>query len=245
MESGEEVASFGCVTTALLLAEHEPVSRGYLSRQLARDGFAVHGTAVCHQALDLAEEARPDLVLLAAVLEDGCGLDLCRRLRDGEPGRRWDRDVPVIVIGEAESDAVDRVRAFDRGADDYIGRPLAYEELLARIRARLRRAAPADAEVMRVGEITIDRTARNVKVGDVRARLCTKEYELLLHLASAPTRVFTKSELLRDVWRYPDTTWTRTVDAHASRLRRKLGKLAETPYVVNEWGIGYRLVAPA
>ncbi len=233
------------MATALLLAEQEPASRGYLSRQLAKDGFAVVGTAAARDALRLAGEAQPDVVVLAAMLEDGSGLDLCRRLRDGEPGCLWDRDVPVIVIGDAESEAVDRVRAFDRGADDYLDRPVAYEELVARIRALLRRAAPPASEFLRVGEITIDRTARNVKVGATRAPLSAKEYDLLLHLASAPTRVFTKSELLRDVWRYPGTTWTRTVDAHASRLRRKLAELTETPYVLNEWGIGYRLLMPA
>lgn len=114
------------MTAALLVAEPEPDTRGYLERQLQSDGFHVQGTAFHGEALALAERTRPDLVLCAE-------LDLCAQLREGEPGRTWNRDVPVIVLGPEQADAVDRVRAFQRGADDYVHRPLVYEELVGSI----------------------------------------------------------------------------------------------------------------
>ena len=112
------------MTAALLLAEPEPSIRGYLERQLQSDGFRVLQAAFDGEALALAERTRPDLVLCSE-------LDLCARLREGEPGRTWNRDVPVIVLGPEEADAVDRVRAFQRGADDYLSLPVVYEELVA------------------------------------------------------------------------------------------------------------------
>src|SRR5437870_10224927 len=138
------------MSTALLLAEPEPATRGFLERHLLDDGFEVVGADPDGEALELAERARPDLVLTGA-------LDVCRRLREGEPGRSWDRDVPVIVLGSAQADAVDRVRAFARGCDDYLTKPFHYEELLWRIRAVLRRVAPPSTALLDAGESRIAR----------------------------------------------------------------------------------------
>jgi DNA-binding response OmpR family regulator len=202
------------MSTALLLAEPEP----FLERHLRSDGFEV-----------VDEAARPDLVLLAdsAAVEE-------YRARHG--------DVPVIVLGEPESDAVDRVRALERGCDDFLVRPFAYEELLARIRAVLRRTAPAAHEVRRAGLITADLATRSVSVGEVAVSLAGKEYELLLKLMTDATRVFTKEQLLREVWGFRSLGRTRTLDSHASRLRRKLAAAGAGPVVVNVWGVGYRLL---
>jgi DNA-binding response OmpR family regulator len=230
------------MSNALLLAEPEPETRGYLERHLVEDGFEVVGAAATSETLDLAERTNPDLVLLG--IGDGSGLDLCSRLRDGEPGRSWNREVPVIVLGQEEADAVDRVRAFARGCDDYVPRPFAYDELVARIRAVLRRYGPLPHERLEAGEIVVDRIARIVTVRGRPVPLAAKEYELLVKLASEPTRVFTKEQLLRDVWGFRSLGRTRTVDSHASRLRRKLAADSSTPYVVNVWGVGYRLLAP-
>jgi DNA-binding response OmpR family regulator len=219
----------------LLLAEPEPGARGYLERQLANDGFHVLPAAFGGEALALAERTRPDLVLCTE-------LDLCERLREGEPGRTWNRDVPVIVLGPEEADAVDRVRAFQRGADDYVHRPVVYDELLARIRAVLRRTAPPVAELVQVGDLTIDRLARVVAVRGDTVHLAGKEFELLSALAAEPHRVFTKDELLRDVWGYRSFTRTRTLDSHVSRLRQKLERAPDDRFVVNVWGVGYKLV---
>ena len=206
------------MSTALLLAEPEPDTRGFLERHLRNDGFRV-----------VDEEARPDLVLLG----DTAALDEYRA-RHG--------DVPVIVLGEPESDTVDRVRAFDRGCDDFLARPFAYEELLARIRAVLRRTSPPAHERLRAGPIAADRATRCVTVDGTPVALAGKEYELLLKLMTDPTRVFTKEQLLREVWGFRSLGRTRTLDSHASRLRRKLQAGGAGPFVLNVWGVGYRLL---
>jgi DNA-binding response OmpR family regulator len=219
---------------ALLVAEPEPATREYLGRQLRDDGFDVLDAARRSEALDLAERARPDLVLLAE-------LDLCLRLRRGEPGRTWDRNVPVILLAPS-SDTVERVRALDRGADDVIGRPFAYEELLARIRALLRRSSVDAGEVLVAGDLVVDRRTRRVTVRDTTIPVSAKEFDLLARLAGDPNRVFTKEELLREVWGFRALGRTRTLESHASRLRRKLSLSEADRYVVNVWGVGYRLL---
>ena len=217
----------GVVSSAVLLAEPEEATRSFLERHLAQDGFEVVGVRD-GEALELIERMCPDLVLIG----DPEGLELCRRLRER------DREVPVILLGSQESDPVDRVRAFDRGCDDYLDRPFHYDELVARIRAVLRRVSPPESERMVAGEVEIDRPTRRVTVSGRRVVLPSKEYELLLKLASDPPRVFTKDELLRDVWGFRSAARTRTLDSHASRLRRRLGP----DYVRNVWGVGYCLL---
>jgi DNA-binding response OmpR family regulator len=223
--------------SALLLTEPEEATRCFLERHLIQDGFEVVG-AENGEALDLVEVARPDLVLIG----DPEGLELCRRLREGKSSGSWGREVPVILLGGQESDPVDRVRAFDRGCDDYLDRPFHYDELVARIRAVLRRTAPSQSERLEAGEIEIDRPTRRVTVGGERVVLPTKEYELLVKLATDPHRVFTKDELLRDVWGFRSHGRTRTLDSHASRLRRRLTRPGGAAYVKNVWGVGYCLL---
>lgn len=213
------MATVACVSTSLLLAEREPATRIFLRRHLADDGFLV---------LEDVDAARPDLVLAG----DVAAVDEWRGV-----------GVPVIVLGERDADAVDRVRAFERGCDDYLGRPFHYDELLARIRAVLRRAAPPPREVILVGRVRIDRRTRRVQVEGRPIELAGKEYDLLLALAGDPGRVFTKNDLLRDVWGFRSPGRTRTLDSHASRLRRKLAAAGAGDVVLNVWGVGYRLVA--
>ena len=220
--------------SAVLLAEPEPETREYLGRHLRDDGFDVLGAARRSEVLELAESAQPDVVLLAE-------LDLCLRLRRGEPGRTWDRNVPVIVLA-ASSDPVERVRALDRGADDVMGRPFSYEELLARIRALIRRTSPASGDVIVAGDLVIDRPTRRVHVREESVTLSAKEFDLVAKLASEPFRVFTKEELLREVWGYRALGRTRTLESHASRVRKKLCVSPEDRFIVNVWGVGYRLL---
>ena len=219
------------MSSAVLLAEPEEATRSFLERHLAQDGFEVMGVQD-GEALELIERMCPDLVLIG----DPEGLELCRRVRER------DREVPVILLGSQESDPVDRVRAFDRGCDDYLDRPFHYDELVARIRAVLRRVAPPESERMVAGELEIDRPTRRVTVGSRRIVLPSKEYALLLKLASDPQRVFTKEELLREVWGFRSLGRTRTLDSHASRLRRKLQAVDRGPFVINVWRVGYRLL---
>jgi DNA-binding response OmpR family regulator len=222
----------------VLLAEPEPATRGFLERHLRQDGFEVF-QAEDGEALELVERNRPDVVLVS----DALALELCARLREGEPGRSWDRDLPVIVLGGQKADAVDCVRAFARGADDFVVRPFHYEELVARIRAVLRRTQPAPGRVLSAGAIEVDTATRRVTVGGERVVLPGKEYELLVKLAGDPHRVFTKEELLREVWGFRSLGRTRTLDSHASRLRRRLARPGLPPYVQNVWGVGYCLLA--
>lgn len=223
------------MTSAVLLHEPETESREFLERHLREDGFEVVGATRNREALDLLERTCPDLVLLA---ESG----LCRRLRDGEPGRHWNRAVPVIVLTPPDADLVDRVRALERGADDVLERPIVYEELLARIRAILRRTAPNPNDRIDAGEIVVDRRTRHVLVRSTPVKLAGREFDLAAKLASEPMRVWTKEELLREVWGFRSSSTTRTVDSHASRLRRKLCLAAGDQFVINAWGIGYRLL---
>jgi DNA-binding response OmpR family regulator len=208
------------MSTALLLAETEPGAHSILARHLSHDGFEV--------VLELGEGRRVDLALLPDA--DGCG-----RVRE-QAG-----DVPVIVIGSPGFDSIDRMRALERGADDVVPHPFEYEELLARIRAVLRRTG-SGRDANEIGELRIDRATRRVTVSGTPVELAGKEFDLLVALAADPARVFTKAELLRDVWGYPSSTRTRTLDSHACRLRRKLAELTDRPFVVNVWGVGYKLV---
>jgi DNA-binding response OmpR family regulator len=207
-------ANFGAMSTALLIAEPEPS----LIRHLTSDGFHL-----------VEDDAQPDLLLLGG----SSALDEFRN-RHG--------DVPVIVLGDSDSDSVDCVRALERGCDDFLARPFDYEELLARIRAVLRRAAPPGRAVAQAGSIRVDRTTRRVTVAGRPAALAGKEYELLVKLMTDPERVFTKEELLREVWGFRSLGRTRTLDSHASRLRRKLQAAGEGRFVMNVWGVGYRLL---
>jgi DNA-binding response OmpR family regulator len=220
--------------SAVLVAEPEHETREYLGRQLRDDGFDVVGAARRSEALELAETTRPDVVLLAE-------LELCLRLRRGEPGRTWDRNVPVIVLATG-SDPLERVRALERGADDVLARPFAYDELLARIRALIRRTAGAPEDVIVAGDLVIDRPTRRVLVRDVSVDLSAKEFELVAKLASEPYRVWTKADLLRDVWGFKALGRTRTLESHASRVRKKLCVDPDDRFIVNVWGVGYRML---
>ncbi len=232
----------GMPNEAVLVVEQEEPVRSFLEQQLTDDGFEVLSADAARKAFELVEQAQPDLVLLDAVLPDASGFEVCSRLREGEPGRSWNRDVPVIMVS-SRSEPVDRLRGFARGCDDYVAMPFMYEELLARMRAVLRRAGGPRRTVLAIDDLTIDLASRTVRVAGERVQLSAKEYELLIALAEEPERVFGKEELLRDVWGFRSLGRTRTLDSHASRLRRKLNSNDDPRYVLNEWGVGYRLVA--
>lgn len=220
----------------MLLAESQVESRAYIERHLRDDGFRVIEARWSAQALDLVEAAAPDVVVAGEP-------DLCRRLREGEPGRRWDRNVPVIVLTDPGADAVDRVRAFEKGADDVVERHL-YLELVARIRALLRRATLGQADTIEVGRLLVDVRARQVLFGGVVIRLSGREFDVLARLATEPGKVFTKAELHRDIWGIRYHARTRMVDSHICRARRKLADAGAPALIENVWGVGYRLRRP-
>ena len=187
-----------------------------------------------------------DLLLLDVMLPDASGFELCRRLRTADGiAQRIDPDLPVIMLSGRTSET-DRVRGFARGADDYVPKPFHYPELAARIGAVLRRVARPARAGRDQGRRPAHRPGLARRPMDGRkVELSAKEFALLHALAADPVRVFTKEELLRDVWGFQLMGSTRTLDSHASRVRRKLAPAAGgRRWIVNVWGVGYRLTDP-
>jgi len=224
-----------------MVVEDDDATREFLADNLKADSYAVVAASSGRQALNLLEVKDCDLMLLDVMLPDASGFELCRRVRDADGlAQRIDPQIPVIMLTGRTSET-DRVRGFARGADDYIVKPFHYQELAARIEAVLRRSRGRRGEgVLQVGELRIDPVSREVVVGGRKVDLSAKEFALLRTIAAEPTRVFTKEELLRDVWGFKLMGSTRTLDSHASRLRRKLGSSGRR-WVINVWGVGYRL----
>jgi DNA-binding response OmpR family regulator len=225
----------------VLVVEDDRVTRTFLIENLVADGFHAVGAGGAGEGLRAIEVRQPSLVVLDLGLEDGGGLALLDRVRAADGlASRIDPDLPVIVLSGRAGDA-DRVRSFARGADDHVCKPFLYAELLARVRAVLRRAEGRRARgVMRVGELTLDPSTRAVRLAGRRVELAAKEFALLHALAEEPTRVYRKQELLRDVWGYLSPGNTRTLDAHACRLRKKL-RPSGRQWIVNVRGVGYKL----
>jgi DNA-binding response OmpR family regulator len=231
----EEIAS-------LVVCEDDDVTLDLLCEHLAADRFSVMPAPCASDALRLCRYNHPDLLLLDLSLPDASGLDVLREIREADGiDSRFDPRLPVIVL-TGRSGETDRVRGLDSGADDYLVKPFRYPELRARISAVLRRRRHAQDGPQRVGDLIVDPVRRRVTVGEREVHLTKKEFDLLRILASDPTRVFTKEELLDAVWAYKGPSKTRTLDSHASRLRRSLDP-EQGRFVKNCWGIGYRLVA--
>jgi DNA-binding response OmpR family regulator len=225
----------------LVVCEDDAPTLELLCDNLVADRFGVLPAPSASDALRLCRYNQPDLLLLDLSLPDASGLDVLREIRGADGvSSRFDPSLPVIVLTGLGSDE-DRVRGLEIGADDYMVKPLSYPELRARIGAVLRRGAGGREGPIRVGEIVVDPARRKAWVGEREVALSNKEFGLLRVLAGDPSRVFTKQELLEAVWGYRSPTRTRTLDSHASRLRRKLDPQSGR-YVVNCWGYGYRLL---
>jgi len=230
----EEIAS-------VVVCEDDAVTLELLCDHLAADRYGVLPAPSASDALRLCRFNQPDLMLLDLSLPDASGLDVLREIREADGiESRFDPQLPVIVL-TGRGAQTDRVRGLTAGADDYLTKPFNIEELRARIGAVLRRRQSRRDGPIRIGEMVVDPLRRKVTIGEHEVALAKKEFTLLRVLAGDPTRVFSKEELLRDVWGYSSPGKTRTLDSHASRLRRKLDP-EHSRYVVNCWGIGYRLV---
>jgi DNA-binding response OmpR family regulator len=225
----------------VVVCEDDDPTRELLCDHLTADRYRALPAPSASDALRLCGYNQPDLMVLDLALPDAPGIDVLRQIRSAEGAAdRFDPELPVIVLSGRGSDA-DRVRGLESGADDYLIKPFHYPELLARIAAVLRRRAGRGDGPLRVGELVIDPATREVRIGEREVELANKEFALLRTLAAEPRRVFTKEELLRDVWGFKSMGRTRTLDSHASRLRRKLDPEG-VRYVFNCWGVGYRLI---
>ena len=213
----------------ILLVEDEDAIAEPLAQGLTREGFAVERVATAAAALAAGEA---DVVLLDLRLPDGDGLDVCRRLRERS-------DVPIIVV-TARGEEADRVVGLELGADDYVVKPFGLRELIARIRAVTRRAAPRDsraAEPLRAGALEVDERTRRATLDGRELELTPKEFDLLAALARDPGAVVSRRRLREEVW---ETAWlgsSKTIDVHVAALRRKLGP----GWVETVRGVGFRL----
>jgi phosphate regulon transcriptional regulator PhoB len=224
------------VATDVLVVEDEPDIRGLIVHHLTREGFRCRTAATGAEALSRVRAAVPALVVLDLMLPEMSGLEVCRRLR-GDPATAG---VPIIML-TAKADEVDRIVGLELGADDYVAKPFSPKELVARVRAVLRRARPGEpARPLSAGGVSLDTARHRVTVDGRPVELTPKEFELLHALLEAAGRVLSREHLLNHVWGYAraDEIESRTVDVHIRRLRAKLG--AEERRIVTIKGVGYR-----
>jgi DNA-binding response OmpR family regulator len=226
----------------VLLVEDDPVLSTFLADNLTADGHEVILAESVRDGLRELQFKQPDVAIVDLGLPDASGLELISRVREADGvASRLDPTLPLIVLS-GRCTEVDRVRGFERGADDFVAKPFVYLELRLRIAAVLRRTRQRRGQGrLQVGELELDPASREVRLRGRRVDLSQKEFALLRALAAEPTRVLTKEELLRDVWGFRSLGTTRTLDSHACRLRHKLGVFGDR-FVVNVWGVGYRLV---
>ncbi len=226
----------------ILIVEDHRLTRRFLADNLSADGYEPLEADTAGDAKRMIAGHSPDLAIVDLGLPDRDGLELLREVREAETlVSRIDPNLPLLVLS-GRSGELDRVRGFECGCDDYLVKPFSYPELRARITALLARSKTrVGAARLQVGPLEVDPLARSVWLNGEPISLSKREYALLRALAEEPTRVFTREELLRDVWGYKSLGTTRTLDSHASRLRKKLS-VDGAAFVVNVWGVGYRLV---
>ncbi|MEW6241193.1 MAG: response regulator transcription factor [Chloroflexota bacterium] len=221
----------------VLLVDDEPSIVQLAQMYLEREGFRVRSAADGEKALEEAARLRPALIVLDVMLPGLDGFEVCRRLRA--------RNDPVsLIMLTARDEDVDKILGLELGADDYLTKPFNPRELVARVKAILRRGernSRADSTPVRLGDLTIDPASREVRVADRTLDLRTQEFELLLTLAEQRGRVLTREQLLQQAWGFDFYGQTRTVDVHIAHLRKKLeGSSARIETVT---GVGYKLVA--
>jgi two-component system phosphate regulon response regulator PhoB len=206
------------VTPYVLVVEDEDALATLLHYNLDKEGYVVGVAGDGEEALTMASERAPDLVILDWMLPKVSGIEVCRRLR----GRSETRNVPIIML-TARGEESDRIRGLDTGADDYVVKPFSMVELTARVRAVLRRIRPGLADDrITVGDIVIDRVAHRVKRQGKEVHLGPTEFRLLDYLMQHPGRVFSREQLLDAVWGSDVYVEARTVDVHVGRLRKAL-----------------------
>lgn len=217
----------------ILVVDDDQAIAEILGIVLRAEGFEPSFCADGAQAMDAFRKTQPDLVLLDLMLPGRDGIDICRSIRD-ESG------VPIVML-TARSDSQDVVTGLESGADDYIVKPIKNKELIARIRARLRKPEAAVTKEIMIGDLKIDVAGHTVTRGDQQISLTVLEFKLLLTLAKRPWQVFTREALLQEVWEYQHSADTRLVNVHVQRLRSKIEIDPEHPeIVVTVRGVGYK-----
>ena len=225
----------GSSEPAVLIVEDEAALATLLRYNLEREGYRVFEAGDGEEALLVADETQPDLVILDWMLPQLSGIEVCRRMRT----RGHLRNTPIIML-TARGEEPDRIRGLDTGADDYIVKPFSMSELLARIRAVMRRVRPSLVEdVIQVGEITMDRGSHRVKRAGRDIHLGPTEYRLLDQLMQHPGRVFSRDQLLDAVWGSDIYVEARTVDVHVGRLRKALNETNERDPIRTVRSAGY------
>jgi two-component system, OmpR family, KDP operon response regulator KdpE len=225
------------MTGRLLVVDDEPEFLQTLATALRAGGYAVETAATVQTAVAATERLKPDAVVLDLVLPDGSGVDVCTSIR------RW-TNTPIIVVS-AVGDESEKVAALDAGADDYVTKPFDLGELLARLRAVLRRAVPASEPVLRVGPLELDRDARAVRRDGRLVHLTPHEFDLLRVLAEHEGKLLTHNRLLREVWGASYQRESNYLHVYISQLRRKIEADPTRPVLLlTAPGAGYRLVAP-
>jgi len=220
----------------VLVVEDEASIASFVSIYLKNAGYAVRTAANGTAALAEAESAQPALIVLDLMLPDIDGVEVCKRIRQRS-------DVPILMLTARDED-VDKIIGLEVGADDYLTKPFNPRELVARVKAILRRAQPdrrPESKQIRHGNLLVDAGRREAHVGETEIQLAPKEFDLLWELLDHRGLVLTRDQLLERVWGYTFAGDTRTVDVHVRQLRRKLG---EASPIVTVWGVGYK-VAPA
>lgn len=222
----------------VLIVEDEAPIRQMIAFNLTRAGFEVEEAEDCAAARARIADGPPDLVLVDWMLPDSSGLELTRSLRREEASR----DLPIIML-TARAEERDKITGLEGGADDYITKPFSARELLARINALLRRTGSDDDTVLEAGSLRLDPAGHRVRAGDAEVSLGPTEYRLLKFLMENPERVFSRGQLLDQVWGRNVYVEERTVDVHVRRLRQALEPFAVDGYVQTVRGAGYRLSA--
>jgi heavy metal response regulator len=221
----------------VLLVEDEPRIADFISRGLSEEGYAVDVASDGEEALDWPELVDFDAIILDVMLPVRDGIDVCRTLR-----RRGAR-TPVLML--TARDAIeDRVRGLDSGADDYLVKPFAFAELLARLRALLRRDATVTGSVLEAGDLSLDTATRTATRAGDAIELTTKEYAILEYLMRHPNQVLTRTMIAEHVWNYDFDAESNVIDVHVRNLRRKIDDPFSTRLLQTVRGAGYRIVAP-
>jgi two-component system KDP operon response regulator KdpE len=223
--------------TRILIADDEPKIRMFLRANLNARGYEVHLAQDGLEAVEIAGQVLPDLIILDVNMPRMNGIDACRRIRE------W-ADMPIIILSVRDEEK-DKVRALDEGADDYVTKPFGMEELLARIRVALRRTSRAATEipVFQAGHLKIDFTSRLVSINEEEIKLTRTEYELLIYLANNAGKVLTHREILHGVWGPEYGDELEYVRTFINQLRRKIEEDPANPrYIITEQRTGYRFV---